>query len=255
MSKTVIIDCFPGSALRYAQGYAVIVIDVIRATTTAVTAVAAGRRCFPVSTVEGALARAAKLNEPLLVGELGGNMPYGFDLTNSPAEIARRTDFYRPMVLLSSSGTQLICNTSKCDIGLVACLRNYKASAQYCLDRYDHVAVIGAGTRNEFREEDQICCAWIAEILVDFGYTPENRETAQMIKRWRGVSPDTCKVSKSVAYLQKTDQLRDFAFILSHVNDVSSTFIAIGGQDIIEVPVPQQSTVSILHHDVMNGSN
>lgn len=247
MSKTVVIDCFPESALRYTHGYAVIAVDVIRATTTAVTAVATGRRCFPIPTIEAALTQAEKLNDPLLVGELGGNMPYGFDVTNSPAEIARRNDVHRPMILLSSSGTQLIANVGQCDRGLVACLRNYKATAQYCIDRYDHVAVIGAGTRNEFREEDQMCCAWLAELLVDFGYTSENRETDDIIEHWKGASPDACCVSKSVAYLRRTDQMRDFSFILSHVNDLSSAFI-IGEQEILEVPVPQQHNVSVLHH-------
>ncbi len=33
---------------------------------------------------------------PLLVGELGGNMPFGFDLNNSPAALADRTDVAAP---------------------------------------------------------------------------------------------------------------------------------------------------------------
>ena len=88
--RSVVIDCFPDSVRRYREGYAIVAIDVIRATTTAVTAVAMGRRCFPVPSIEHALPIAARLDQPLLVGELGGNMPYGFDLTNSPAELAQR---------------------------------------------------------------------------------------------------------------------------------------------------------------------
>ena len=56
-------------------GWTVVGIDVIRATTTAVTAVAAGRRCFPVASLEEAVPLAARLANPLLVGELGGNRP------------------------------------------------------------------------------------------------------------------------------------------------------------------------------------
>jgi 2-phosphosulfolactate phosphatase len=44
----------------------------------------------------------------LLVGEVGGDMPDGFDLHNSPAAIATRTDIHRPMILVSTSGTRLI---------------------------------------------------------------------------------------------------------------------------------------------------
>ncbi|MBI3005428.1 MAG: 2-phosphosulfolactate phosphatase [Ignavibacteriales bacterium] len=169
MQRKVVIDCFPGSTEKYEERYAIVAIDVIRATTTAVTAVARERRCFPVPSIEAALPVAARLNNPLLVGELGGNMPYGFDLTNSPAQVDARTDVDRPMILLSSSGTQLIHGAQKGEAAYVACLRNYEALARYIARCHDRVAVIGAGTRNEFREEDQMCCAWIAELLLEEG--------------------------------------------------------------------------------------
>src|SRR6202008_2293864 len=101
MHRTVVIDFLPESARRYGPGWVVVAVDVIRATTTAVTAAAAGRRCFPVPSIEAALPVAAALPRPLLCGELGGNMPYGFDLTNSPAAVAARSDPERPLILLS----------------------------------------------------------------------------------------------------------------------------------------------------------
>src|SRR5579864_551914 len=109
MRKTVMIDCFPEHVGAYRGGYALVAVDVIRATTTAVTGVALGRKCFPAPTLEAAVPLAAKLHNPLLVGELGGSMPYGFDLNNSPADLAARTDIHRPMLLLSTSGTRVIC--------------------------------------------------------------------------------------------------------------------------------------------------
>ena len=51
MASHVVIDCFPESVARYRSGYAVVAIDVVRATTTAITAVAMGRRCFAVPTI------------------------------------------------------------------------------------------------------------------------------------------------------------------------------------------------------------
>src|SRR5436190_1524775 len=98
--RIVAIDFTPESVERYRDGYAVVAIDVIRATTTLITASAQGRRCYVAPSVEAAVARAAALEHPLLAGEVGGNMPFGFDLTNSPAAIAARTDVERPMVLV-----------------------------------------------------------------------------------------------------------------------------------------------------------
>lgn len=247
MEKTVIIDCFPESIQRYMSGCAVILIDVIRATTTAVTAVAAGRRCFPVASVDDALATAARLQRPLLVGEMGGNMPYGFDLTNSPAEIARRRDVNRPIVLLSSSGTQLVDNARGCDAAFLACFRNVHATAEYMIGRYDRVAVIGAGTRMEFREEDKICCAWIAQKLVQAGYLAQDPQTVRVIEEWGGVSAAACYVSKSVGYLRKTGQFSDLQFILKHVDDLPYVYMVVNGE-ILEIPVTHLEPEFIASH-------
>src|SRR5437763_8672169 len=111
-ARTVVIDCFPEAAARFASSHSVVCIDVIRATTTAQTAVALGRRCFPVPSIEAAVPLAASLDNPLLVGELGGSLPYGFHLNNSPARVAQREDVERPMILLSTSGTRLVADAA-----------------------------------------------------------------------------------------------------------------------------------------------
>ncbi|OGA83606.1 MAG: hypothetical protein A3G27_15040 [Betaproteobacteria bacterium RIFCSPLOWO2_12_FULL_66_14] len=227
---TVAIDFLPGSVERYRSGYAVVAIDVIRATTTLATGVELGRRCYAAPDIDQAVARAARLKRPLLVGEVGGNMPLGFDMTNSPAALALRSDVERPMILVSSSGTQLIHNARGCEAGYLACFRNYEAVAAHLTGRHPRVAVIGAGTRGEFREEDQMCCAWIALRLMQAGYAPQNSSTREMVARWNGASPDACRVSKSVAYLTQTDQLDDLQFILSHVNDLDVIFTLDGDQ-------------------------
>ncbi len=75
MQKSVAIDFLPESVSRYRSGWAVVVVDVIRATTTAITAAASGRRCFTAPDVETALAIAKGFNHPLLAGESRGAMP------------------------------------------------------------------------------------------------------------------------------------------------------------------------------------
>jgi 2-phosphosulfolactate phosphatase len=224
LDRTVTIDCFPKSLTRYRDGYAVVGIDVIRATTTAVTGVVLKRRCFPTPSLEAAVPLAARLDDPLLVGELGGNMPYGFHLTNSPAALAQRSDVSRPMILLSTSGTRMLHAAQGCAAVYAACLRNYRAQVRHLAARHPKVALIGAGTRGEFREEDQMCCAWIAEMLVEAGYEPRGELTARLVERWSGAPVDAFRGSKSVEYLTHTGQLSDLDFILEHVDDVDAVF-------------------------------
>jgi 2-phosphosulfolactate phosphatase len=235
MRRTVVVDCFPESVEAYRNGYAIVAVDVIRATTTAVTGVALGRRCFPSPTLEAAVPLAAKLTNPLLVGELGGSMPYGFDMNNSPADLAIRTDIHRPMLLLSTSGTKVICGAAESQAIYVACLRNYSATAAYLAAHHPTVAVIGAGSRGEFREEDQLCCAWIAEILVGVGYEPQDAGTAAIIEQWSGKPADVIAVGASADYLHNSGQVRDLEFILVHVDDLDEVYRFERGQVVREV--------------------
>jgi 2-phosphosulfolactate phosphatase len=220
--NSVVIDFLPESVGRYRDGHAIVAVDVIRATTTLVTALTSGRRGYVASTPEHARMLAASLHQPLLAGELAGEIPEGFEIGNSPAEVARRTDVERPLVLLSSSGTQLLHNAQGCPHVYVACFRNHRAVADHIARRHARVALIGAGTRGEFREEDQICCAWIAARLIDYGYGVGDPETQALVARWRDAPAEACLVSKSVDYLRRSGQLDDLDFILDHLNDVNS---------------------------------
>ncbi len=232
--KTVVIDCFPESLPDYRNGYAIVAVDVIRATTTAVTAVALGRRCFPVPSLEAAVPLAAKLTNPLLVGELGGSMPYGFDLNNSPADLESRTDVHRPMILLTTSGTRVICGAQDWQAMYIACLRNYKAQVAYLASHHPAVAIIGAGSRGQFREEDQLCCAWIADGLLAAGYEAENAETTAIVERWRGAPVTLIVEGASAEYLRRSGQLKDLEYILTHIDDLSEVYRYERGQVVKE---------------------
>jgi 2-phosphosulfolactate phosphatase len=209
-----------------------VAIDVIRATTVAVSAVAPGRRCLVAASLDDAVALRSQLGNALLAGELGGDMPTGFDLNNSPSELAARDDVERPLVMLSSSGTELMLAAGRVTrFAYVACFRNLTAVAQHLVGRHQHVALIGAGSRGEFREEDQMGCSWLAAKLLATGYVPEDIATAELVERWRGVPATAIEAGNSVAYLRRTDQLDDFAFIVGHIDDLDLV-CAIEGNEI-----------------------
>jgi 2-phosphosulfolactate phosphatase len=221
-NATVSICCFADGLHEYPADRALVAVDVIRATTTAMTAIAMGWECHLVPTLQAAFDTASRLPNALLAGEVGGAMPAGFDFTNSPAELAARSDVSRPLVLLSSSGTRLMCEIRHSAAAYLACLRNYSATIAHLANNHDAVTLIGAGTRGDFREEDQMCCAWIADGLMRFGFVPADVTTMRLVQRWRGAPHDAFLMSQSVAYLERSGQLRDLDFILSHVDDVDT---------------------------------
>jgi 2-phosphosulfolactate phosphatase len=230
MKRTVVIDYLPESVCRYRPGWAVVVVDVIRATTTAITAVVSGRRCFPAPSVEAARSLARYIDTPLLAGESSGELPAGFEMDNSPAQVASRGDTYRPLVLVSSSGTRAIHEAIGCEATYLGCYRNYSALPAYLSARHSRIAVVGAGSKGEFREEDQICCAWIAAGLMSEGYSAENRETLSIANRWRDATPDACLCSRSVDFLKRTGRLNDLDFILGHIDDLQAVFTVRHGE-------------------------
>jgi 2-phosphosulfolactate phosphatase len=228
--RLVTISCFQGEVSGFvAQGHdAIVAVDVIRSTTTATTAVALGRRCIPVPSLAAAARAAAVIEWPLMAGELGGDTPEGFEITNSPAAVANRRDISRPMILLSSSGTKLMC-AARGSV-YVACLRNYTAVVDYLARHHEHVWIIGAGTRGEFREEDILCCAWIGAHLTQRGYVPRDDETREIIEDWGERPLEAILDGKSAEYLRSTGQMMDLEFILNHVDDLDCLACQVGGE-------------------------
>jgi 2-phosphosulfolactate phosphatase len=230
MKTSVIIDYLPESVWRYKEGWAVVAVDVIRATTTAVTAAATGRRCYPAPTVEAALDLAQRFENPLLAGETSGEVSAGFEMDNSPSQLVGRTDVHRPLVLVSSSGTRVIHEAAGCEATYLGCFRSHSVLPGYLAGRHARIAVIGAGSKGEFREEDQICCAWIAAGLLSKGYSPESTETVDIVNRWRSAPANACLCSNSVSFLKRTGRHSDLEFILNHVDDLRAVFSVEDGE-------------------------
>lgn len=68
-------------------------------------------------------------------------------------------------------------------------------------------------------------------MLLNAGYATETDETSRVIERW-GTAPVTaCEDGNSVAYLRSSGQMRDFDFIVSHVDDLDSRLPDHGERD------------------------
>jgi 2-phosphosulfolactate phosphatase len=246
MERRVVIDVGPPCARRFGADEAVVVVDVIRSMTTAVTAVALGARCFPVPGIDRARSLARVLQRPLLVGELSGVRPPGFELSNSPSELARRSDLARrSVVLLSSSGTPLLDEVRRAGAVYAGCLRNVSALAAHLLRHHLRVALLGAATRGAFREEDQLVCAWVAAKLVDGGFAVENDATAAILARFAEAPPEALLKSRSVEYLRRTGALADLNFILGHVDDLDAVFRLHAGEILPAAALPDARAAAL----------
>jgi 2-phosphosulfolactate phosphatase len=108
-----------------------VVIDVIRATTSIATALAAGASRIEVAeSVEEARAKAE--DGVLLCGERGGLAPPGFDLGNSPGSFTAERVGGRPLVFTTTNGTRAMRAAVDLTGGRVrlACFRNLAAAVR-----------------------------------------------------------------------------------------------------------------------------
>jgi len=226
----VAIDCFHEHLTSPGADEVIVAVDVIRATTTAVTAAAVGKPLYPAGSIEAAVRLAADLDRPILAGELGGVQPYGFDLQNSPTQIAALDHSTRPIILLSTSGTRLMAEASQVAATYVACLRNVSALVRHLAALEHDVRILGADSRGEFREEDQLCAARIARGLAPAGYRPADAATEEVVQRF-GLAPDDAFMSgKSAEYLRDTGQSADLDFVVGHIDDLDRVFVLDAGE-------------------------
>lgn len=90
-------------------GLDVVIVDILRATTTIAFAVAAGARVLPLASAEDALARGRALGErAILVGERMSQRLPGFHCNNSPTELAALALRRKTVVLTTTNGTQAV---------------------------------------------------------------------------------------------------------------------------------------------------
>lgn len=150
------------------EGCLAVVIDVLRASTTIVTALARGaREVIPCETV--AEARNWKEHEPqvLLCGERNANPLPGFALGNSPREYTAAAVGGRRVVLTTTNGTVALRAAIRAGAAriVVGGLNNRAAVAEFCRGWDGNLVMICAGTRGLFALEDAIAAGAIITLL------------------------------------------------------------------------------------------
>ena len=117
-----------------------LVIDVLRATTTITTALAAGaREVLPCLEVDEARAAAANLpaGQVVLGGERGGVRIEGFTFGNSPREYTPEAIAGKTLVFTTTNGTRCMWHAQAAEEVWLAAFVNLSAVVAACRDRAD----------------------------------------------------------------------------------------------------------------------
>jgi 2-phosphosulfolactate phosphatase len=144
-------------------GTVCVVFDVLRATSSMVTALAHGvGALLPVATVEEAFLLRNRTPGALLGGERHGDRVEGFDLGNSPAEYCQLQG--ATIVMTTTNGTGAVQACRGADCVLIGALLNLDAVASVVSERSpERLVAVCAGTGPDLALED----VWAAGALLD----------------------------------------------------------------------------------------
>jgi 2-phosphosulfolactate phosphatase len=197
----------PDGALR---GGVAVVVDVLRATTVMVHALASGcESVIPCGEIDEARRVAGSLppGSAILAGERHGLPIEGFDLGNSPGSFTPEVCRGKTLAMTTTNGTRAILASLDADEVLIAAFPNFGVTMQrlHADDRPIHV--VCAGTEGLISYEDTLLAGALARHLRDLGGVLSNDEAEIVAGLWSRVE-DVIWVKSGDRSLEKTPLVR-----------------------------------------------
>ena len=142
----------------------IIVIDVLRASTTIATALSNGaKEIIPVSSIENAVKISGNLfgEVTLRAGERNAKMIEGFNLGNSPLESTEEVVKGKSIIFVTTNGSAAIVKGKHARRLAVASFVNLSTVVSFFHELQSDVTIICAGKDNRFCIEDAVCAGKI----------------------------------------------------------------------------------------------
>lgn len=187
------IDVLPSAGsplLPYVEDKLVIVIDVLRATSTMVTALANGcQAIIPVLTTEEALKTRLSLPGSLLGGERDSLPIEGFDLGNSPFDYVPEKVGGKRVIMTTMNGTRAIRDSIIAPRIWMASFLNMHSIVLAILRQFENnckyqgIVVFCAGTEDRFDLPDTLCAGMFIDALGPDVVLNDLGEAARMLYR------------------------------------------------------------------------
>jgi len=150
------------------RGGIAVIIDVLRASTTIVHALAHGAKAvIPAGEVDEArrIAIDHPQNSVLLGGEREGLLIEGFDLDNNPFAYTSEVVADKTIVFTTSNGTKALLRTSQADRILIGSFVNLQAVVNVLAADSRPIHLVCAGTQGQITLEDVLCAGGLCHRL------------------------------------------------------------------------------------------
>jgi 2-phosphosulfolactate phosphatase len=144
----------------YFSGKTTVVIDVLRATTTIVTALNnKAREIIPVNSIEFAMKVSGDAfgGQTLLGGERNTKKIEGFKLGNSPLEYTHEVIGGKSVILFTTNGSKAIVKAKYSELLLICSFINVLSVASHLAILDKDIEIVCSGRNNNFSLEDTVC--------------------------------------------------------------------------------------------------
>ncbi|MBQ9833235.1 MAG: 2-phosphosulfolactate phosphatase [Clostridia bacterium] len=153
----------------------VIVVDVLRASTSIIWAVKNGAKQIVPTADAGEAASVVNrlgLNDCVLAGERGGEKLAGFDIGNSPAEFNQERVYGKTVVISTTNGTVAIHGMNSAKTLLIGGMINRTAVAKKAIELGNDVLIVCAGTDGTVSADDICAAGAIADAIINNSSEP-----------------------------------------------------------------------------------
>jgi 2-phosphosulfolactate phosphatase len=165
------------------RGKVVVVIDVLRATSTIITAMNNKAKSLIATEDMGEASKIAQNLDPsrcLLCGERDGKQIEGYDLGNSPSEYTEEVVKDKTLILTTTNGTKAISRSSQADRVLIAGFLNAQAVTDVIKSSEKEIILVCAGWKGRLSLEDVLCAGYIINLIYD-GTIPDDAKDGALV--------------------------------------------------------------------------
>jgi len=198
----------------------VVIIDVLRASSTIVTALANGCCGFiPILSPNQAKKKAQQFEKEmaLLGGEREGIKIEGFDLGNSPREYKRELVNDKTIIFSTTNGVKTLEMVKGAHRIIIGSFLNLQAVCNYCANYKGDILLICAGKEGKFSLEDAACAGMIINSLRDVFFSGQQEIdanlTAQLLyEKFSNNILEILRKSQHGRYLESIGLVEDLKF-------------------------------------------
>jgi len=182
---------------------AILVIDVLRASTTIAYALHNGcKEIIPTSTMDAAIELSRKIGRDaaLFCGEREGKKIEGFDLGNSPFEYEAEKIKDKTLIFATTNGSKAIVKGSVGVSLAVGSFVNFQAVFSYLSSNPDDLSIICSGKLDQFSIEDAVCGGLYIDALVKKGVRQLNDAAYAALKLYEIYKDDLLEMLKKSSH-------------------------------------------------------